>query len=78
MKSKILRVLFVLLGSFGVVYYRQYPKPKSISDVESFKKQIVHANVDYSVYGREYENRAEYRAAYGVGNEKMTRNIIVY
>ena len=78
MKSKILWILFVLLGSFGVVYYCQYPKPESISDVESFKKQIVHANVDYSVYGREYENRAEYRAAYGVGNEKMTRNIIVY
>ncbi|MBR1844086.1 MAG: hypothetical protein IJ793_04430 [Opitutales bacterium] len=78
MKSKILWVLFVLLGSFGVVYYCQYPKPESISDVESFKKQIVHTNADYSVYGREYENRAEYRAAYGVCNEKMTRNVVIY
>ena len=78
MKGKILWVLFVLSGSLGIMYYCQYLKPKPIGDLESFKKQIVHANVDYSVYGREYENRAEYRAAYGVGNEKMTRNIIVY
>lgn len=78
MKSKILWVLFVLLGSFGVVYCCQYPKPESIDDLESFKKQIVHANVDYSVYGREYENRAEYRATYGICNEKMTRNVIIY
>ena len=76
MKSKILWALFVLLGSFGVTYYCQYPKPKSIGDLETFKNQIVHANVDYSV--REYENRAEYRAAYGVCNEKMTRNVIIY
>jgi hypothetical protein len=78
MKSKTLWVLLVLLGSFGVVYYCQHPKPESIGDLESFKKQVVHANVDYSVYGREYENRAEYRAAYGVCNEKMMRNIIIY
>ena len=78
MKSKILWVLFVLLGSLGVIYYCQQPKPESIGNWETFKKQIIHANVDYSVYGREYENRAEYRAAYGVCNEKMTRNVVIY
>lgn len=78
MKSKILWVLFVLLGSFGVMYYCQYPKSESVGDFENFKKQIVQADVDYSVYGREYKNRAEYRAAYGVCNEKMTRNVVIY
>ena len=78
MKSKILWVSFVLSGSFGVMYYCQHTKPESIGDLESFKKQIIHANVDYSVYGREYENRAEYRAVYGVRNEKMTRNVVIY
>ena len=62
MKSKILWVLFALLGSFGIMYYCQYPKPESIGDFENFKKHIVHTNVDYSVYGREYADRAEYRA----------------
>jgi hypothetical protein len=78
MKSKILWALFVLLGSFGVMYYCQYPKPESVGDFENFKKQIVQADADYSVYGYEYENRAEYRAAYGVCNEKMTRNVVIY
>lgn len=78
MKSKILWALFVLLGSFGVMYYCQYPKPESVGDFENFKKQIVQADADYSVYEREYKNRAEYRAAYGVCNEKMTRNVIIY
>ena len=78
MKSKILWALFVLLGSFGVMYYCQYPKPESVGDFENFKKQIVQADADYFVYEREYKNRAEYRAAYGVCNEKMTRNVVIY
>lgn len=78
MKSKILWALFVLLGSFGAMYYCQYPKPESVGDFENFKKQIVQADADYFVYEREYKNRAEYRAAYGVCNEKMTRNVIIY
>ena len=78
MKSKILWALFVLLGSFGIMYYCQYPKPESVGDFENFKKQIVQADADYFVYEREYKNRAEYRAAYGVCNEKMTRNVIIY
>lgn len=78
MESKILWVLFVLLDSLGMIYYCQHPKLESIGDWKTFKKQIVHANVDYCAYGREYENRAEYRATYGVCNEKMMRNIIIY
>ena len=78
MKSKVLWVLFVLSGSLGIMYNCQQPKPKPIGDLENFKKQIIHANVDYSVYGREYKNRAEYRATYGIRNEKMTRNVVIY
>lgn len=78
MKNKVLWILLVPFGSLGMMYYCQHPKPESIGGFENFKKQIVHANVDYFVYAHEYENRAEYRAAYGVMNEKMTRNVVIY
>ena len=70
-------MFFVLLGSLGMMCYCKYPKQKPTGNFEAFKKQIVHADAgDYSTYDHEYENRAEYQAAYGIENEKMMEGML--
>ena len=71
-------MFFVLLGSLGMMCYCKYPKQKPMGDFEVFQKQMTHADVNYSTYDHEYENRAKYQAAYGIENEKMMRNVTYF